>query len=497
VTANTGRKMRHEASKPRVEPLRSPTAQVKPTIPSWNATSEPSAAPVSPQDTPLPSEPIPPATVPRVEEPQPRRVTREVAAVKGTGVIGNNDSSARSTRSRCASVAALTLLAASQASAKEWTPRNHQPAPTTGIPLNELANTVMDGDKMLKYRQLIQHPDLGKEWRFSSANEFGRLAQGIGGRISGKNTISFIDKSAVPEDRFKDVNYGKFVCSVRLEKAEKNRTRLVVGGNRINYPDKVGTPTADMLLAKILFNSVISTKGARFMTGDIKNFYLMTPLKQKEYVKLKLADIPQEVISEYKLRSKVIADEHMYIEINKGIYGLPQAGLLAREILVERLAERGYSQCKIVPGLWRHETRPIVFTLVVDDFGVNYVNKQDADHLMSVLKQHYSVTEDWKGKHYIGMHLHRDYKGGRVHVAMTGYVAGALAEFQHKAPRKRQDSPYNMAPRKHGAALQEADESVAPPPISKADQKFIKKSQENVCILDVVWTPHYSRRFQK
>ena len=65
---------------------------------------------------------------------------------------------------------------------------------------------------------------------------------------------------------------------VRPEKEEKNRTRLVVGGNKINYPGDVGTPTADMLLAKILFNSVISTKGARFMTADVKNFYMMTPL---------------------------------------------------------------------------------------------------------------------------------------------------------------------------------------------------------------------------
>ena len=142
-----------------------------------------------------------------------------------------------------------------------------------------------------------------------------------------------------------------------------------------------------MLLAKILFNSVISTKGARFMTGDIKNFYLMTPLKRKEYVKLKLADIPLEVINEYKLRNKVTSDGHVYIELNKGMYGLPQAGLLAQELLIERLAKHGYTQCKIIRGLCRHKTRPIVFTLIVDDFGVKYVNKEDVDHLMSVLKE--------------------------------------------------------------------------------------------------------------
>ena len=67
------------------------------------------------------------------------------------------------------------------------------------------------------------------------------------------------------------------MCTVRPEKAEPNRTRLVVGGDRINYPGEVGTPTAEMLVAKLLFNSTISTKGARFMTMDISNFYLMTP----------------------------------------------------------------------------------------------------------------------------------------------------------------------------------------------------------------------------
>ena len=67
------------------------------------------------------------------------------------------------------------------------------------------------------------------------------------------------------------------MCSVQPEKKEKNRTRFTVGSDHINYPGAV--PTADMLVAKILFNSVVSTKGAQFMTIDISDFYLMTPLK--------------------------------------------------------------------------------------------------------------------------------------------------------------------------------------------------------------------------
>ena len=102
----------------------------------------------------------------------------------------------------------------------------------------------------------------------------------------------------------------------KTEKDEVNMTRFVVGGNRINYPGNVaGTPTADMFLDKILFNSVISTKNARFMLGDIKNFYLNTPLKKKEYIKLKLADIPQEVINEYKLKDMSTKGDNVYLEV--------------------------------------------------------------------------------------------------------------------------------------------------------------------------------------
>jgi hypothetical protein len=145
--------------------------------------------------------------------------------------------------------------------------------------------------KMLNYRQLLTHPAYHANWTLSSANEFGRLANGVGGRVKGTNTIKFIRKSNIPHDLRRDVTYGSFVCTVRPEKKEPNRTRFVVGGDHINYPGKVATPTADiMLVAKILFNSVISTKRAKFMTLDISNFYLETPMKRPEYIRLNIRD---------------------------------------------------------------------------------------------------------------------------------------------------------------------------------------------------------------
>ena len=141
------------------------------------------------------------------------------------------------------------------------------------------------------------------------------------------------------------------------------------------------------------------------MTMDFSNFYLMTPLKRPEYVKIKRTDIPDEISIEYKLRKMATPEGNVYIEITKGMYGLPQAGLLANEQLETRLNKHGYVQSKLVPGLWKHKTRKIHFTLVVDDFGVKYIRQEDADHLKAVLEQHYTVTTDWSGTQYIGLTL--------------------------------------------------------------------------------------------
>lgn len=108
------------------------------------------------------------------------------------------------------------------------------------------------------------------------------------------------------------------------------------------------------------------------------------------YVCIKIDDIPDEIIVNY-LKDKVSNDGHIYMEIWKGMYGLPQAGILAQQLLEQQLNEHRYSQSKAVLGLWTHKTRPISFTLVIDDFGVKYVRNENAIHLISTLKEHYEV----------------------------------------------------------------------------------------------------------
>jgi hypothetical protein len=89
-----------------------------------------------------------------------------------------------------------------------------------------------------------------------------------------------------------------------------------------------------------------------------------------------------------------------YIRIDKGMYGIPQAARLANDLLINRLAPHGYQPFEHTHGLWQHKTRPVTFTLVVNNFGVTYVGKEHADHLLNTLKKYYQVTEDWEGKLY-------------------------------------------------------------------------------------------------
>ena len=69
-------------------------------------------------------------------------------------------------------------------------------------------------------------------------------------------------------------------------------------------------------------------------------------------------------------------------ESKKRIYGLFQAGIISHESLKEHLKPHGYAPAKITQGLWKHKDRDINLKLVVDDFGIRYKNKKDADHLI-------------------------------------------------------------------------------------------------------------------
>jgi hypothetical protein len=123
----------------------------------------------------------------------------------------------------------------------------------------------------------------------------------------------------------------------------------------VNYPGDCGTPTANLLTVKLLLNSVISMPNAKFTTLDHKDFYLMTPMKRYKYFHMKLKLFPQDIIDEYNLTSKVDHNGNVHCKVQRGMYGLPKAGIIAQELLETRLKMAGYMQSKLTLGYWKHE----------------------------------------------------------------------------------------------------------------------------------------------
>ena len=112
------------------------------------------------------------------------------------------------------------------------------------------------------------------------------------------------------------------------------------------------------------------------------------------------------------------------------------------------MAPFGYHKCKNTPGLWYHKTKSITFTLVADNFGVEYANKTNAEHLIASLKAHYALTLDWIGNLYCGISLNWNYVNQWVDISMPGYINKKMQEYGHVIPNRLQMCPYSPEPKK-------------------------------------------------
>ena len=342
-----------------------------------------------------------------------------------------------------------------------------------GLP-KSYCNAIIDpvSGKSMEYRHLIKNKHTRKIWNNSFANELGRLANGVGNRIKGTNTIKFIPRNKVPLGR--KVTYGKIVVDFRPLKTEPNRTRLTVGGDKVDYPGIVRTDTADIVTAKLLLNSIVSTSRARCCILDIKDFYLNNKLPRYEFMRMPIALIPQEIIQEYHLQNIVSNDGYIYMQIEKGMYGLPQAGKIANQELETHLAPFGYHPCPRTPGLWRHKTRPISFALVVDDFAIKYVGQEHKNHLLKALESKYKVTIDDQATQFCGISLTWDYRKRQVTLAMPDYIPKLLHKLQYK-PKTPEHNPHTYKPPSYGKTIQYVEQPDTSPLLPPQRKKRIQQ----------------------
>jgi hypothetical protein len=149
----------------------------------------------------------------------------------------------------------------------------------------------------VEYRQLLQSTD-APLWEASTVEEWARLAQGLPSACipdsAGTNTLPFITNRDIPTGR--KATYQRIVGADRPQKKQSKCVRVTVGSDKINYPAKVATKGANLQTVKQLFNSVISTPGAKFMSRDTHHLYLNTPMARPEYMRVALKDIPPAII---------------------------------------------------------------------------------------------------------------------------------------------------------------------------------------------------------
>jgi hypothetical protein len=110
--------------------------------------------------------------------------------------------------------------------------------------------------KEMEYTALVKDPNLQPLWKRGFDNEAGRLFQGIYD-IPGTDTCFFVELTNIP--KYRKITYGKIVCDYKPNKKEKERVRLTVGGDRLDYSSNVPTSTVDITTFKILINSTIYT----------------------------------------------------------------------------------------------------------------------------------------------------------------------------------------------------------------------------------------------
>ena len=310
----------------------------------------------------------------------------------------------------------------------------------------QVLNLNQDGSP-LTFSSAEQGKD-GPEWILASDTEFRKL-------VTGTETIRPIHKSDIPHERRRDIAYYNRQVKEKIKNAvHVRRVRGTIGGDRTNFTGEVTARTASLEVVRTLLNSVLADDAA-FMTCDVVDYYLGTPMERSEYMRMTRKQISDTIMQEYDL-DKYCVDGVVHFEVVKGMYGLPQAGLLAQQRMVKHLATAGYSQSTIIPCLFRHATNGVSFVLVVDDFGVKISDTAGRDHLLATLREQYKITVDEEGSQYLGMTIVHDRQAQTITISMPGYIEKMLTRFSAWLGDKTAPSPGIYHPPTYGAKTQYA-----------------------------------------
>ncbi len=136
------------------------------------------------------------------------------------------------------------------------------------------------GETITSYKKLMHDPTTKDIWLTAFGKDFGGMAHGDNKTgQQGTNSVFVMthdDIRHIPNNC--TITYARVVVDFCPQKTDPHQVRITAGGNLINYPGELTTKTADLTTSKMMWNSVLSTEGAKYMCLDIKNFYLTAPL---------------------------------------------------------------------------------------------------------------------------------------------------------------------------------------------------------------------------
>ena len=275
----------------------------------------------------------------------------------------------------------------------------------------------LDSGNKLKYLKAIKGKDK-LQWEQAQHEEWVRL-------FTQWNTIKLIHKDQVPFKR--TISYYNPQLTVKIkDNQEVFRVRGTYGGNITDYTGLKAAQTANLPSVKILLNSVVSDVDAKFMTIDIKDYFLNSKLEKPEYMRIPINYFPIESQRQFDTNKFINKTNNtVIVEVTGSLYGLPQAAKVSYDDLLPLLINNNF-QLTTTPCVFKHKTRNIQFALIVDDFGVKYTNIDDAMFLIHVLQTKYKIAIDWSGTLFIGLTIHHDRVNRTLTISMPGYVQRLL-----------------------------------------------------------------------
>ena len=210
------------------------------------------------------------------------------------------------------------------------------------------------------------------------------------------------------------------------------RVRGTAGGDRLPSSCPPSTQVASLPCVNILFNSVVSDD-AFFGSVDLSDFYLGTDLNPPQFIKIFTHQFSSTVLSHLNLlpflKTNPSGKAYIVFRIDKTMYGLKEAGKLSNLRLVSLLSSFGFHETS-TPCLFKHVSRPILFVLVVDDFGVKYTNRSDFDFLVSCLSTLYHAKAHPIASKFLGFAVSHNRTARTFTVSYPGYASHLLARLR-------------------------------------------------------------------